>query len=64
MEGRTTEVTEIENAIFRSAIGYEYEESEIKGNRTGNTTEVKKVRKQKHPDIRAAMVYLNLFCKE
>lgn len=63
MEEKTQNVLEIEKAIFKAATGYEYEESEIKGNRTGNTTEVKKVKKHKQPDIRAALVYLNLFCE-
>jgi len=63
LEDKTQNVLEIEKAIFKAATGYEYEESEIKGNRTGNTTEVKKVRKHKQPDIRAALVYLNLFCE-
>lgn len=64
MEDREQNILEIEQAIFKATIGYEYEESEIKGNRTGNTTEVKKVRKHKQPDVRAALVYLNLFCEE
>ena len=63
MDVRAKEVQQIEKSIFRAAIGYEYEESEIKANKRGNTTEIKKVKKHKQPDLRAAMVYLNMFCE-
>lgn len=63
MENRADNITKIEKSIFKAAIGYEYEESEIKANKKDNTTEVKKVKKHKQPDVRAAIAYLNLFCE-
>ena len=36
MEEKTQNVLEIEKAIFKAATGYEYEESEIKGNKICN----------------------------
>lgn len=63
MEDKTQNILEIEKAIFKAATGYEYEESEVKGNRTGSKTEIKKVKKHRQPDVRAALVYLNLFCE-
>lgn len=63
LEDNTRNILEIEKAIFKSATGYEYEESEIKANKRDNTTEVKKVKKHKQPDVRAAIAYLNLFCE-
>ena len=63
MENRADNITKIEKSIFKAAIGYEYEESEIKANKKDNTTEVKKVKKHKQPDVRAAIDYLNLFCE-
>lgn len=63
MEDRANKIRQIEESIFKSAIGYEYEENEIKANKKGNTTEIKKVKKHKTPDVRAAVAYLNMFCK-
>ena len=63
MEDRAKNIKQIESSIFKAAIGYEYEESEIKANKRGNTTEMKKVKKYKQPDIKAAVAYLNLFCR-
>lgn len=63
MENRTNNVMQIEKSIFKAATGYEYEESEIKGDKNG-TKELKKVKKYKAPDIRAAVAYLNLFCDQ
>lgn len=61
---RAKNIEQLEKTIFKAATGYEYEESEIKANKQGNTTEIKKVKKYKQPDIRAAVAYLNIFCKE
>lgn len=62
MEDRARNIEQIEKSIFKAAVGCEYEESEIKANKRGNTTEIKKVKKHKQPDIKAAIAYLNLFC--
>lgn len=64
MADRANNIKQIEKSIFKAAIGYEYEESEIKANKRGNTTEIKKVKKYKQPDIKAAVAYLNIFCKK
>lgn len=64
MEDRAKNIKQIEKSIFKAAVGYEYEESEIKANKRGNTTEIKKVKKHKQPDMRAAIAYLNLFCRQ
>lgn len=63
MEDRAKNIMQIEKSIFKAATGYEYEESEIRANKKDNTTEVKKVKKHKQPDVRAAIAYLNLFCE-
>jgi len=63
MEDRAKNIAQIEKSIFKAAVGYEYEESEIKANKRGNTTEIRKVKKHKGPDIKAAVAYLNLFCR-
>jgi len=63
MEDRAKNIEQIEKSIFKAAVGYEYEESEIKANKRGKTTEIRKVKKYKEPDIRAAVAYLNLFCR-
>lgn len=63
MDDRANKIKQIEESIFKAAIGYEYEENEIKANKRGNTTEIKKVKKYKAPDLRAAVAYLNMFCK-
>lgn len=57
------EIQQIEKSVFKAAIGYEYEESEVKANKKGKTTEIKKVKKHKQPDLRAALLYLNMFCE-
>jgi hypothetical protein len=64
MEDRAKNINQIEKSIFKAAIGYEYEESEIKANKRGNTTEIKKVKKHKQPDVKAALAYLNIFCRK
>lgn len=64
MEDRARNIKEIEKSMYKAAVGYEYEENEIKANKRGKTTEIKKVKKHKGPDIRAAVVYMNMFCKE
>jgi len=64
MEDRAKNIEQIEKSIFKAAVGYEYEESEIKANKRGKTTEIRKVKKHKEPDIRAAVAYLNLFCRQ
>lgn len=64
MDDRANKIDQIEKSIFKAAIGYEYEESEIKANKRGNTTEIKKVKKYKQPDIKAALAYLNIFCRK
>lgn len=64
MEDRAKNIKQIEKSIFKAATGYEYEESEIKANKRGNTTEIKKIKKHKEPDVKAAIAYLNLFCEQ
>lgn len=63
MESKAENIRQIEKSIFKAAVGYEYEESEIKANKRGKTTEIKKTKKYRPPDTRAAVAYLNLFCR-
>lgn len=64
MKDKEKKLKTIEESIYKAAIGYEYEENQIKANKRGNTTEIKKVKKQKGPDIKAAALYLNMFRKK
>lgn len=64
MKDKEDKLKSIEESIYKAAIGYEYEENHIKANKKGQTVEIKKIKKQKGPDIKAAALYLNMFRKK
>jgi hypothetical protein len=59
-EGKASAVSEVENAIFKRAIGYEYEEvtTSIQNKGKEQYTEVKKVKKQIAGDVTAQIFIL------
>jgi hypothetical protein len=59
-KGRQNQVLEVENALMKKALGFEYEETETYVRKTGGveTTHIKKVKKYSSPDVGACAFIL------
>lgn len=59
-KGRQVQVKEVENALMKKALGFEYEETETYVRKTGGveTTHIKKVKKYSAPDVGACALIL------
>ena len=49
---------QVENALLKRALGFEYEETEMVASKDGKTTRVKKIKKIMPPDTTAAIFWL------
>lgn len=54
------QIEEIRMAMYRKALGFEYEETEITATKDGKTNKVKKSKKYLPPDTTAALVFCKL----
>ena len=60
-EGRRSGVAQVKGALLKLALGYEYDEKEINQvvDENGETKQtIKILKKQKHPDLNACIIYL------
>jgi hypothetical protein len=48
----------VEDALIKSALGYEYEETEVIASSDGKNPRVKKTKKQAHPNVTALIFWL------
>jgi hypothetical protein len=51
---------ELQAALLKRALGYDYEEVEMIASKDGKTTKIKKTKKHVPPDINAMKMYLRL----
>lgn len=49
---------EVEDSLFKRAIGYEVEEAEVVASKDGRPTRVKKIKRHIPPDVTAAIFWL------
>ena len=54
-EGYRTSLEKVEAALYKSALGYEYEEVTQERDRNGNMVETKRVKKEVQPNVSAIM---------
>lgn len=54
------QVNEVRKAMYKKAVGFEYEETEVTASKDGKTTRVKKSKRYLPPDTTAALLFLRL----